>query len=306
MSRSRRILALILVFTLPAAIASAGEASSTQPLLRPWPAPLYYLPTSTNPLPAENPGRPILEPAALGAHLSTERGAAPLAVAPPPPLGFVAIAPCRQYDSRSATPLLQGTTRNVTLTGAPCGIPVGSAAISVNIAVFSITGATGNGVFSVGIPAGASQAFLNYPPGQSQIDNAGVVPANGAGAVAVSVNQGAGSVDFVVDVNGYYTTTGTVTAAETLRIVRGMIFFDGTIVAGTGFTVVKNATGKFTITFSTAFSGFPAVTLTILQNTGGTVVINTESAAGFDYWVYNPAGALADVAYIMMNAVGSP
>jgi len=117
----------------------------------------------------------------------------------------VSVAPCRQYDSRNSTPLPQATLRTVTLTGAPCNIPSAAAAISANIAVFNITGATGNGVFEVGIPSGSSIAWLNYPPTQSQIDNSGTVPVDGSGNIQVEVLQGAGSVDFVVDVNGYYT-----------------------------------------------------------------------------------------------------
>ncbi len=121
-----------------------------------------------------------------------------------PALRFHSVTPCRQYDSRTTTPLASGTTRNVTLTGAPCGIPATAQAVSVNIAVFSITGATGNGVFTVGIPLGSSIAFINYPPAQGQIDNSGAVPVDASGNIAVSVNQGGGTVQFVLDVNGYY------------------------------------------------------------------------------------------------------
>src|ERR1700694_2562498 len=64
------------------------------------------------------------------------------------PVPFITIAPCRQYNSFSlGMPLLQGVNRSVLLTGAPCGIPTGAVAVSVNITVFKITGATGNGVF---------------------------------------------------------------------------------------------------------------------------------------------------------------
>jgi hypothetical protein len=109
MSRFARTCAGALVALLSAGISRAGEASTSQPLLHPWPAPLSYLPTATNPLPAENLATPVLEPATLSARVSSERVAAPQTVTPQP-LGFVAIAPCRQYDSRNATPLLQATT----------------------------------------------------------------------------------------------------------------------------------------------------------------------------------------------------
>lgn len=43
-------------------------------------------------------------------------------------------------------------------------------------------------------------------------------------------------------------------------IVRGVINADGTIAAGSDFTVVKNATGDYTITFAKPFSSIPVVT----------------------------------------------
>jgi hypothetical protein len=135
-------------------------------------------------------------------HPAPEKVTAPSVV--PPVYGLVSVAPCRQYDSRNSTPLPHASLRTITLTGSPCNIPSAAAAISVDISVFNINGATGNGVFQVGIPSGTSIAWLNYPPAQSQIDNAGTVPVDGSGNVQVEVFQGAGSVDFVVDVNGYY------------------------------------------------------------------------------------------------------
>src|SRR5450759_3351397 len=55
----------------------------------------------------------------------------------PVPLPFVAITPCRQYDSRSASVLSDNTPRSVTLIGAPCAIPSDAQAAAVNITVFN-------------------------------------------------------------------------------------------------------------------------------------------------------------------------
>src|SRR6266536_4863376 len=79
------------------------------------------------------------------------------------PFVGVAIAPCRQFDIRPGT-LLDNTNLAITLTGAPCGIRLGATAVSVNITVFSITGATGNGVFQVGTALNPTFAWINYPP----------------------------------------------------------------------------------------------------------------------------------------------
>jgi hypothetical protein len=55
---------------------------------------------------------------------------------------------------------------------------------------------------------------------------------------------------------------------EELGIVRGIIDGTGAIVAGTGFTVVKNAAGDYTVTFTKDFEGIPAVDLTVDQAAG--------------------------------------
>src|SRR6266496_5852217 len=117
---------------------------------------------------------------------------------------FISVTPCRQYDSRNATALPDNTNRSVTLTGAPCGIPTSAVAVSVNITVFSITGAGGNGVFQVGTATNPTFAWINYPPTESQRGNAGALPLNGSNQIFVKVNQGGGSIQLTVDVNGYY------------------------------------------------------------------------------------------------------
>ncbi len=56
------------------------------------------------------------------------------------PLPFVGVAPCRQYDSRNFTALPDNTNRAVTMTLTPCGLPVTTQAVSVNITVFDSRG----------------------------------------------------------------------------------------------------------------------------------------------------------------------
>jgi hypothetical protein len=113
---------------------------------------------------------------------------------------FWPITPCRQYDSRNTTPLATGVNRTVVVTGAPCGIPGNVNAVAVNITIFNIIGATGNGVFKVGTTAPPTTAWINYPSYETQRGNAGIV----ALPLVVQVAQGAGSVDFTVDVSGYF------------------------------------------------------------------------------------------------------
>ena len=186
--------------------------------------------------------------------------------------GFVSIVPCRQYDSRNSSPLLQGTSRSVPLTGAPCNIPFGSPAVSVNISVFNIVGATGNGVFNVGIPSGSSIAWINYPPSQSQIDNSGVVPVDNGGNISAAVAQGAGSVNFVVDVNGYYTSSAIVNSLNGL--VNDVTLAPGTNVTITpsGQTLTIDSSGLASVSHDGTLTGLgtPASNLSVAF--GGTGV----------------------------------
>ena len=97
------------------------------------------------------------------------------------PLPFIGVTPCRQYDSRNTTPLPENTPREVVITGAPCGIPTIARAVSLNVTVFDILGQTGNAVFQVGTTRNPTTAWINYPIGQGQIGNAGVLPLSGGG-----------------------------------------------------------------------------------------------------------------------------
>ncbi len=143
---------------------------------------------------------------ATWSHHSVSRGASTMSdIGGPIPL--IPVTPCRQYDSRNSTSLPDNTNRAVTLTGAPCGISEFALAVSVNITVFSITGAGGNGVFQVGTANNPTFAWINYPPTETQRGNAGVVPVV-SNQIVVKANQGGGSLQFTVDVNGYFPAKG--------------------------------------------------------------------------------------------------
>src|SRR5450756_1962204 len=169
-----------------------------------WTAPPYWIPPAVSPGNADQSGRSA--PATGRQALVTS----------PVPLPFVAITPCRQYDSRSTTALADNTPRTVTLSGAPCGIPTTAQAVAVNITVLNISGAGSNGVFKVGISAPPPTSWINYPFTETQRANAGVLPTTGTVEIVVQVNQGAGSVDFIVDVFGYYSPLGVVNSLNTL------------------------------------------------------------------------------------------
>jgi hypothetical protein len=54
---------------------------------------------------------------------------------------------------------------------------------------------------------------------------------------------------------------------------------NGTIKEGAGFTVVKTATGRYTITFSSAFGDDPAVAVTLSDSTGSPLCVAVASTS---------------------------
>jgi N-acetylneuraminic acid mutarotase len=200
-----------------------------------WTAPPYWLPPAVSPENADQSGRSALASGRQALVMS------------PVPLPFVAITPCRQYDSRNTTALADNTPRTVTLSGAPCGIPTTAQAVAVNITIFNISGAGSNGVFTAGTVSLPTTAWINYPPTETQRANAGVLPLGTGGTIVVQVNQGAGSVDFVVDVFGYYSPLGVVNSLNTLA-------GDLTLAAGANVSITPSAN---TLTIAAAAGGGP-------------------------------------------------
>jgi hypothetical protein len=181
-------------------------------------------------------------PATWSPH-SASRGASAMA-AITSPLPFIGVTPCRQYDSRNFTPLLQNTSRAVVLTGAPCGLPASAVAVSVNLTIFNISGATGNGVFQVGIATAPTFSWINFPPTEAQRGNAGALPLDSLGQLWVRVQMGGGQLDFTVDVNGYYAPAGVGTANTFLGLNAGNFTMTGDNNTGLGHGALSsNTTG---------------------------------------------------------------
>jgi hypothetical protein len=136
-------------------------------------------------------------------------GNATVTVAGPPEL-FYTLPPCRVLDTRNPTgplggPSLQpGATRTFDVAASTCGIPAAAKAISVNLAV---TGPVGSGHLTL-YPGDAVQAPLagtiNFSANQTRANNA-VLPlaSDGSGTIKVLAGTG-GTVDFILDVNGYF------------------------------------------------------------------------------------------------------
>ena len=120
---------------------------------------------------------------------------------------FYALAPCRVADTRDppgpygGPPLAGGANRSFVL-GGRCGIPATAAAVSSN---FTVTQPAAPGDLRV-FPGGAALpvvSTLNWSSGQTRANNA-VVILGAATDLAVRCDQVAGTVQLVVDVNGYF------------------------------------------------------------------------------------------------------
>ena len=145
---------------------------------------------------------------------------------PTSPLPFVAITPCRLADTRQGSgfggqygpPSLENLDIRTFVVVGQCGVPMAAAAVSLNLAVTSLT-ANGNlTVYPAGSPVPVVSS-LNWTPIETAISNAAVVALGSGGAISILHNGvGSSTVDLIVDVNGYYggNIVNTITAGSGL------------------------------------------------------------------------------------------
>jgi len=121
-------------------------------------------------------------------------------------LSFYTGTPCRLVDTRNppgghgGPSLAAGQSRTFTLSG-HCGLPDGIRAVSVNATVTHPTAAGYLTLYPGGTAPLASN--INYRQGQTRANNM-VLPVGGSGEIVVLCGQGSGTVDFILDVNGYF------------------------------------------------------------------------------------------------------
>jgi uncharacterized repeat protein (TIGR01451 family) len=129
---------------------------------------------------------------------------------PPPPTAFFTVTPCRIVDTRNAAgptggpALAPSSIRSFPLTGGPCGIPSTAVAVSVNL---TAVGAVTFGHLTLFAGDGLTPppvSTINFAAGVTRANNA-IVPLATDGSGTINVRNGsAGSVHFVLDVNGYF------------------------------------------------------------------------------------------------------
>ncbi|HEY6324079.1 MAG TPA: hypothetical protein VJA16_21260 [Thermoanaerobaculia bacterium] len=126
--------------------------------------------------------------------------------APPVPLAFFTVPPCRIADTRNANgplggPLLSGSGDRVfPAFSSSCGIPATARALSVNV---TVAGPTAAGYLSLyaGATPPPSTSTINFKAGDVRANNA--IVSTGEGDLAVHLGS-IGTVNFVLDVNGYF------------------------------------------------------------------------------------------------------
>ena len=103
----------------------------------------------------------------------------------------------------AASPALSAGPPRIFETAGRCGIPSTARSLSVNVAVVSPTAPGYLSLYPANL-APPRTSTINFQSGQTKANNAVLVLAtDGTGRIGV-VNGSAGSLDFILDVNGYF------------------------------------------------------------------------------------------------------
>jgi hypothetical protein len=125
-----------------------------------------------------------------------------------PSASFFSIAPCRVLDTRNAAgplggpALAGGAARTFSIAG-PCAIPTTAPAIAGNV---TVTRPTAAGYLTL-YPSGATPpvaSVINFRPGQTRANNAIFLLGFAGGLDVFAGLPGGNSVDFILDLNGYF------------------------------------------------------------------------------------------------------
>jgi virginiamycin B lyase len=121
---------------------------------------------------------------------------------------YYTLPPCRVLDTRDQTgqlggpPLQSGATRTFDVSASPCGIPADAIAISANLTVTNV-GASGElVVFPTDVPMPDTSA-MSFRAGVTRANNA-MVTLSGSGTTFSVFNKSTATVDFIVDVSGFF------------------------------------------------------------------------------------------------------
>lgn len=142
-----------------------------------------------------------------GAPVTAQVAVAPCGSCGPTPRKLYTVSPCRAVDTRNAAgprggpALLANATRTFPVAGF-CGVPSTAKSVVANVTVVAPSSAGDLRIY----PAGSAQpptSAINFPAGAVRA-NLALVSLGGAGDLAVFAELPSGSVDFVLDVTGYF------------------------------------------------------------------------------------------------------
>lgn len=212
--------------------------------IRNWQAPAYWMPSQPLPASGEEAASGKLAAGAAGIPRSGS------VTALTEPLLFVGITPCRLIDTRSfqnfpapfGAPALQpNVIRAFPLKSHPnCIIPPEAKAFSLNLLAISSGPLDWLSVWPDGYPFPFT-SFLNGATA-GLYNNAVIVAAGVNGGIDVRTSN---SVDFLVDLNGYY-----IEASQVSRVLGGVINSSGSAqTLPAGWTSTRSGTGQYVISF---------------------------------------------------------
>jgi hypothetical protein len=84
---------------------------------------------------------------------------------------------------------------------------------------------------------------------------------------------------------------------ENLRLIRGVVHSAGTILHGTGFTVVRTGTGAYTITLDISFPDFPAVFVSAQAGVARIATTTNIGNGSFQVRTFDATGAAVDAQF---------
>jgi len=123
------------------------------------------------------------------------------------PMSFYTLTPCRIIDTRNPNgpyggpALTANATRTFTVAG-QCGVPATAQALAANV---TVTGPSALGamlVYPAAVPT-PNASTISYKQGQTRANNA-LITLDLSGMIAVVPSQSTGTVQFILDVNGYF------------------------------------------------------------------------------------------------------
>jgi len=201
--------------------------------------------------------------------------------APPVPSVYTAVTPVRLLDTRNTPPTLGGATSVNLVIGGVGLVPANATAVVINVTAVDQSAAGFFTVYPTGV-ARPNASNLNFDPHQT-IPNLVTVGLGSAGQVTIF--NGIGTANAVVDLEGYYAAPGSGTTGQYVPVVPARITDTraGSGQANAGITLGQGSTLDVQVTGA---GGIPATGVTaVVMNVTAT---NTSTASFFTVY---PKGA---------------